>query len=167
MHHGASSRPVRLRSSVARLPVVIAAATVALTILALSHDARADEPQPSESPATPATVVPSEPATQDAPGRKTHPRYWLTAAGAITFGGAYVANAVLFPVAVIEPPDGPSSPSSLWYVTPVVGPFALAAKLSQFDNGLRRFEWIDGTLQTVGVAMVAAIFIFPEENENT
>lgn len=110
------------------------------------------------------SVIGSEPA-KDGPAKKTRPRYWLTATGAVTFGGAYVANAVLFPLAVISPPDGPSSPSTLWYVTPVVGPFALASKLSQWDTGLRRFEWIDGSLQSVGLLMVAASFLFPEEQK--
>ncbi len=161
MHQGSLSTSLRRIG-------LIAAGAVAL--LALTRTAHAEDTAIGEGGAGPApatTVMTTEPATQDAPAKKTHPRYWLTATGAITFGGAYVANAVLFPLAVIDPPDGPSSPSTLWYLTPVVGPFALAAKLSQFDNGLRRFEWIDGSLQTVGLAMVAASFLFPVENEKT
>ncbi len=162
-------RPLVVTSSVRHR---LGGAGLALALLAISGSAHADEPQPTPSDVAPSlavtnTLVTSGSGPQDAPAPKTHPRYWLTATGAITFGGAYVANAVLFPLAVLAPPDGPSSPSSLWYVTPVVGPFALAAKLSQFDTGLRRFEWIDGTLQTVGVALVAASFLFPVENEKT
>lgn len=127
-------------------------------------------PQAQEMPASSSmqpTFLGSEAPPKDVPARKTHPRYWLTATGAVTFGGAYVANAVLFPLATLAPPDGQNSPSTLFYVTPVVGPFALAAKLSQYDTGLRRFEWIDGSLQTVGLAMVAASLLFPVEEEKS
>jgi len=124
----------------------------------------------SIAPAEPAAPVASvsfvaPPAAEQATA-PTHPRRWLTITGAIVLGGAYGFNTVLFPLAAIDPPDGTNAgPSAWWYVVPVVGPFIVGAQTTNNNLGLRRLEYIDGSIQVVGIAMIVASYMYPVKTE--
>ncbi len=158
----------------------LAALGAALACSLAPVDARAEEPitgapppsAPQESPPpqaqstpTPQELPPETPAAPaaEAPAPRK-PRPWLIGGGALALGGAYAFNALMFPIAAIDPPDGTNAGGNpLLMVVPIIGPFVMGAQTTNNNLGFRRVEYIDGSFQALGAAMIAASFIFPEE----